>query len=67
MRVRANIQDERVKIQEFIRRMAQNDELLSECLGQQRPTGEEEEKGDHHGMTNPGSKRAGLEYTIDRG
>ena len=42
--VRATIQGETTKIQEYIRRMFPNDDLLSECLRQQKPSEEKEEK-----------------------
>ncbi len=43
MSVRATIQDETTNIQEYIRKMAPSDDLLSECLRQEKPIGEEEE------------------------
>ncbi len=43
MSVRATIQDETTNIQEYIRKMAPSDDLLSECLRQEKPIREEEE------------------------
>ena len=43
MSVKATIQDETTRIQEYIRKMAPNDDLLSECLGQQKPSEVKEE------------------------
>ena len=42
MSVIATIQDERSKIQEYIRKMAPNDDLLCDCLRQQKPSEEKE-------------------------
>ena len=42
--VRATVQDETTKIQEYIRKMAPKDELLSEYLRQQKPDDAEEEE-----------------------
>ena len=46
MSVKATVQGETSKIQEYIKKMAPKDELLSECLRQQRPdkSAEEEEQ-----------------------
>ena len=41
--VKATIQDETTRIQEYIRKMAPNDDLLSECLRQQKPSEVKEE------------------------
>ena len=42
--IRATVQDETTKIQEYIRKMAPKDELLSEYLRQQKPDDAEEEE-----------------------
>ena len=42
--VRATIQDETTMNKEYIRNMAPNDGLLSECLRQQKPSEEKEEE-----------------------
>ena len=44
MSIRATIQDETTKIQEYSRKMALNDNLLSECLRQNKPSEEKEEQ-----------------------
>ena len=44
MSIRATVQDETSKIQEYIRKMAPKDELLSECLRQQKPDESEEKE-----------------------
>ena len=46
MSVRATIQDETTKHQEYIRMITPNDDLLSECLRQQKPSEKEEEARD---------------------
>ena len=43
MNVRATVQDETTKIQEYLR-WPTNDDLLSECLRQQKPIEENEEE-----------------------
>ena len=40
--VRATIQEVTTKTQEYIRKMSPNDDLLSECLRQQKPSEEKE-------------------------
>ena len=42
--IRPTIQDETTKVQEYIRKMAPSDELLSECLRLLKPRGCEEEE-----------------------
>jgi len=42
--IRATIQDETTKNQEYIRKMAPGDELVSECLRPLKPRGSEEEE-----------------------
>ena len=42
MNIRATFQNETTKIQEYIKRTASNDNLLSECLMQQKPSEEKE-------------------------
>lgn len=44
MRIKATIQDETWNIQEYIKKMVTKDELLSECLRQQKPNGSAEEE-----------------------
>ena len=44
MRVRATIQDEASKIQEYNRKMASNDDVLSKRFRQQKHSEEEEEE-----------------------
>ena len=41
---RANIQGETTKIQEYIRKMILNDDLLSKCLRQHKTSDEKEEE-----------------------
>ncbi len=54
MSSRATVQDETTKVQEYIRKMAPNDDLLSECLRQQKPDNEVVEgEGEPHGRTSP--------------
>ncbi len=43
MSIRAIVQDETTKIQECISKMTPSDNLLSECLRQEKPPSEEEE------------------------
>ncbi|TWW77705.1 hypothetical protein D4764_12G0010950 [Takifugu flavidus] len=43
--VRTTVQEETTSLQEYIKKMAPTDPLLSECLRQQKPTKEEEPEG----------------------
>ena len=43
MTIRATIQDEMAKIQEYFRKMTPHESTLSECLRQQKPSEEKEQ------------------------